>query len=109
MKWAEVSILTTHEATDVVAEIYHDIGAQGVVIEDPELLNSYIDSGMWEFSDILSICGGHIGFSTEVDSLFKLDVAYKQACAALQFVVIFVGLIEFRRDLDASYVIRLSL
>ena len=52
MKWAEVSILTTHEATDVVAEIYHDIGAQGVVIEDPELLNSYIDSGMWDFSDI---------------------------------------------------------
>lgn len=52
LKWAEVSIQTTHEATDVVAEIYHDIGAQGVVIEDPELLNSYIDSGMWDFSDI---------------------------------------------------------
>ena len=52
MKWAEVSIQTTHEATDVVAEIYHDLGASGVVIEDPELLNDYIDAGMWDFSDM---------------------------------------------------------
>lgn len=52
MKWAEVSIQTTHEATDVIAEIYHDLGASGVVIEDPELLNDYIDSGMWDFSDM---------------------------------------------------------
>ena len=52
MKWAEVSIQTTQEATDVVAEFYHDIGAQGVVIEDPELLNDCMDSGMWDFSGI---------------------------------------------------------
>ncbi|WP_026760172.1 50S ribosomal protein L11 methyltransferase [Selenomonas ruminantium] len=52
MQWAEVSIQTTHEATDVVAEIYHDLGASGVVIEDPELLNDYIDAGQWDFSGI---------------------------------------------------------
>ena len=52
MKWAEISIQTTHEATDVVAEIYHDLGASGVVIEDPELLNDYIDAGMWDFSNM---------------------------------------------------------
>ena len=52
MQWAEVSIQTTHEATDIVAEIYHDLGASGVVIEDPEMLNSYIDAGQWDFSGI---------------------------------------------------------
>lgn len=52
MKWAEVSIQTAHEATDVIAEIYQDVGAQGVVIEDPELLNQYMDSGMWDFGDM---------------------------------------------------------
>ncbi|SHK28412.1 ribosomal protein L11 methyltransferase [Selenomonas ruminantium] len=52
MQWAEVSIQTTHEATDVVAEIYHDLGASGVVIEDPELLNNYIDAGQWDFSGL---------------------------------------------------------
>lgn len=52
MNWAEVSIRTSHEATELVAEIFHDLGASGVVIEDPELLNSYIDSGLWDYTDI---------------------------------------------------------
>ena len=45
MEWSEVSIRTSHEATDVVAEIFHDIGASGVVIEDPALVNDYIQAG----------------------------------------------------------------
>ena len=52
MNWAEVSIRTSHEATELVAEIFHELGASGVVIEDPELLNSYIDSGLWDYTDI---------------------------------------------------------
>ena len=52
MNWAEVSIRTSHEATELVAEIFHDLGASGVVIEDPELLNNYIDSGLWDYTDI---------------------------------------------------------
>ena len=52
MKWAEISIQTTHEATEAVANIFHDLGASGVVIEDPELINSYRRSGNWEYCDI---------------------------------------------------------
>jgi ribosomal protein L11 methyltransferase len=52
MKWAEISILTSHEATEAVASIFHDLGASGVVIEDPELVNSYRRSGTWEYCDI---------------------------------------------------------
>ena len=52
MKWAEVSIRTSHEETDLVAEIFHDVGASGVVIEDPEELNSYIESGLFDYSDL---------------------------------------------------------
>jgi ribosomal protein L11 methyltransferase len=52
MKWAEISIQTTHEATEPVANIFHDLGASGVVIEDPELVNSYRRSGNWEYCDI---------------------------------------------------------
>ena len=52
MKWAEVSITTSHEATEFIAEIFHDLGASGVVIEDPELVNSYIHSGQWDYTDI---------------------------------------------------------
>lgn len=52
MKWAEISIQTTHEAADMVANIFHDLGSSGVVIEDPELINSYLRSGRWDYSDI---------------------------------------------------------
>ena len=52
MKWAEISLRTSHEATELVADIFHDLGASGVVIEDPELLNSYIESGQWDYTDL---------------------------------------------------------
>ena len=52
MKWAEISIQTTHEATEAVADIFHGLGASGVVIEDPELVNSYRRSGTWDYCDI---------------------------------------------------------
>jgi len=47
MNWAEISIHTTHEATEAVAAIFHELGAGGVIIEDPDLINSYRQSGNW--------------------------------------------------------------
>lgn len=52
MKWAEISIQTSHEATEAVADIFHDLGSSGVVIEDPELINTYRRSGSWDYCDI---------------------------------------------------------
>jgi ribosomal protein L11 methyltransferase len=52
LKWAEISIRTSHEATELVAEIFHDLGASGVVIEDPALVNDYIHAGLWDYEDI---------------------------------------------------------
>jgi ribosomal protein L11 methyltransferase len=52
MKWAEISIQTSHEAIEPVADIFHDLGASGVVIEDPELINTYRLSGAWDYCDI---------------------------------------------------------
>ncbi|EAX47520.1 ribosomal protein L11 methyltransferase [Thermosinus carboxydivorans Nor1] len=49
MKWAEISIQTTHEATEAVANIFHELGASGVVIEDPEVINAYRRSGAWDY------------------------------------------------------------
>ena len=44
-----------------------------------------VNEGLSEFMDILSVGNGQIGFSTEVDSLLKLDVAYKMALSAARF------------------------
>lgn len=38
MKWSEISIHTAEEAVEAVANILHEAGATGVVIEDPEIL-----------------------------------------------------------------------
>lgn len=34
MKWSEIAIHTTHEATEAVANIFHEAGSSGVIIED---------------------------------------------------------------------------
>lgn len=52
MQWAEVSVDTSHEATELVSEILQELGAGGVVIEDPALLNEYIRSGLWDYTDL---------------------------------------------------------
>lgn len=52
MQWAEVSVDTSHEATDLVSEILQELGAAGVVIEDPALLNEYIRSRLWDYTDL---------------------------------------------------------
>ena len=52
MQWVEVSIQTTHAATEAVADVFHSLGAGGVVIEDPLLLNTLRTSGTWELCDI---------------------------------------------------------
>jgi ribosomal protein L11 methyltransferase len=38
MKWSEISIHTTAEATEAVSNLLYEVGANGVVIEDPEVL-----------------------------------------------------------------------
>ncbi|MFC2287771.1 MAG: 50S ribosomal protein L11 methyltransferase [Selenomonas sp.] len=52
LQWAEVSVDTSHEAMDLVSEILQELGAAGVVIEDPALLNEYIRSGLWDYTDL---------------------------------------------------------
>lgn len=51
MKWMEVSVLTTHEASEAVANIFHELRVGGVVIEDPVLINR-LRTSEWELTDI---------------------------------------------------------
>ena len=58
MKWAEVSVVVARPAVDIVAQIFDQLGAGGVVIEDPEEVNACIDAGLWDFEDIPRTAGG---------------------------------------------------
>jgi ribosomal protein L11 methyltransferase len=79
MKWAEVSIQTTHEAAEMVAEIFHDLGSKGVVVEDPELVNSYIRSGSWDYSDIPEVADTEV---VTVKAYFPADEDFDATLAA---------------------------
>jgi ribosomal protein L11 methyltransferase len=48
MNWTEICIHTTAEAVDAVSNILYDIGANGVVIEDPEVLHREWDTPFGE-------------------------------------------------------------
>lgn len=52
MRWHEVSIKTSHEAVDFLTVIFSDLGTAGVSVDDPKLVNDYIDSGLWDYTDL---------------------------------------------------------
>ncbi|MBO5168075.1 MAG: 50S ribosomal protein L11 methyltransferase, partial [Phascolarctobacterium sp.] len=50
--WIEVNIQVTHEAVEAVSDILVSVGAHGVAVEDPQLINDLRNSGTWELCDI---------------------------------------------------------
>ena len=52
MKWQEVVLTTTHDASEAGANIFFEIGADGVVVEDPYVVNRYLEEGRWDCHDI---------------------------------------------------------
>jgi len=56
MEWIEISIFTSWEAMEAVANILHDVGVTGVVIEDPQLWKMRQKQGVfdeiWEWENI---------------------------------------------------------
>ena len=52
MKWSHFTVATSHDAAELVASLFEDLGAGGTVMEDPALLNEYIRSGEWDYTDL---------------------------------------------------------
>ena len=52
MRWARISVVTTHEGADLIANILMELGAAGTEIDDPSLVNEYIDAGLWGYTDL---------------------------------------------------------
>lgn len=48
MEWQEITVKAKPEAVEAVADTFYQLGAGGVVIEDPELLTRMAASGLWD-------------------------------------------------------------
>lgn len=51
-QWAEITIETSPEGVEAIANVLHEAGAGGVVIEDPALVAAYRDSGRWDAVEV---------------------------------------------------------
>ena len=52
MRWAQVSVVTMHEGADLIGNVLMELGAAGTEIDDPSLVNEYIDAGLWDYTDL---------------------------------------------------------
>lgn len=51
-EWQQISFRTSHEAMDLIANIFYDLGASGVEVDDPAVVNGYIENKLWDYTDI---------------------------------------------------------
>ncbi len=51
MDWHEVAVTVSSQGEEAVADLFYQLGCPGVSIEDPELLQSYVESGVWDYHD----------------------------------------------------------
>ncbi len=62
MKWTEIRVKTTTEAVEAVSNIFYEVGAQGVVIEDPnDFLYQQKDELSWDYIEEDVFLNGYDG------------------------------------------------
>ncbi|MDQ0111727.1 50S ribosomal protein L11 methyltransferase [Paenibacillus harenae] len=79
MKWHELTIATTEEATEMITNFLHEMGAGGVSIEESGTLNKPRDTslGQWyelPLNDIpegMAVIKGYFAEGTEIDELIE--------------------------------------
>lgn len=82
MKWTEIKVKTTTEAVEAVSNIFYEIGAQGVVIEDPkDFIFQEKDELSWDYIEEEIFINGYEGaivkaYLSEADSsiLSKIEL-----------------------------------
>ena len=52
MDWTEVTVKTTTEGADIIAQVFYDVGVTGVVVEDPgSILHAQDEEKTWDYID----------------------------------------------------------
>lgn len=52
--WQEITVETTEEASEAVANLFYEVGAQGVVVEDPRVIARYLEGDLWDAYELPS-------------------------------------------------------
>ncbi|WP_368293170.1 50S ribosomal protein L11 methyltransferase [Dehalobacter sp. TBBPA1] len=49
MNWTEIAVTVSSEGEEAVTDLFYRIGSKGVVVESPELIKGYVESGIWDY------------------------------------------------------------
>lgn len=96
MKWAEVTVNTTREATEAVAHFFEVAGAAGVIIEDPQLIEEYRSTGKWDYCDL------PVSTETRVQVIGYLPVLPDLQTKLAELSQQVQGLIDFGLDIGSG-------
>ncbi|TGE32538.1 50S ribosomal protein L11 methyltransferase [Desulfosporosinus sp. Sb-LF] len=86
MNWREVAVTVSSEGEEAVADLFYQLGCPGVSVEDPELLQKYVESGAWDYHDFgeveltgISVVKGYFPEHEELASkLENLDLGIRE-------------------------------
>src|SRR5690606_39197658 len=88
MRWHEITVHTTEEATEIISHFFHEQGAGGVSIEESGTLNKARDTslGQWYDTPLNDIPEGQAvikGYFSELTETDDILAALKEAVAGL--------------------------
>lgn len=58
MEWLAIKVVLNKEYLEEVAEVFNELGSGGAVIDDPDLVEQYAESGQWDAWEFPEIPGG---------------------------------------------------
>lgn len=49
MNWMEIAVTVSVEGEETVTDLFYQIGSKGVSVEDPGLIQEYVEAGVWDY------------------------------------------------------------
>ncbi|MGI6605321.1 MAG: 50S ribosomal protein L11 methyltransferase [Firmicutes bacterium] len=84
-EWAEISIQTTQEGVEAIANVFHEFGAGGVVIEDPAAVAALRDSERRDASEIPD--GAPVADGVTIKAYLPVNAHLQERLGAIQGAV----------------------
>ncbi|NLC76762.1 MAG: 50S ribosomal protein L11 methyltransferase [Clostridia bacterium] len=107
--WQEITVETTEEAAEAVANLFYDVGAQGVVIEDPRVIARYVEEDLWDAYELPAelleaenvIIKGYLPMDERLEE--RLDLFEKLLADLEQFFVSWLAKVSYAEIAEADW------
>lgn len=107
--WQEISVETTEEASEAVANLFYEVGAQGVVIEDPRVIARYVEEDLWDAYELPSelleaenvVIKGYLPIDQRLEE--RLELFEKQLAELEQHFVSWLAKVSYAEIAEADW------